>query len=377
MKLIFATDSFKIHNHSYAGFPILVKDDMTTFREGTKFLRYQLIKRGRVLSENSWVTYGRDLYDFFGFLDANNLDWHDIGERFNTSALSTYRDACLKNFKLAPSTINRRLGLLIKFYQYAARKGWVLGLPYGVEDIRVPHSRSFLAHTDRTGGVRAAADVLLATKKTRIKVLSTGQVGMLFNAIKDNHLKLMVRLFLTTGIRKEELLTFPKGYVIDPRKYPVKSHYVVVLSPHEMSVKGSHERSIHIPKSLMEDLWQYVIHERSGRSKLSLKDFPQLFLSDKGCAYSTVSNTINKKLNELGLPFAVYPHIFRHTYATHTLAALQKRSDLNFNPLMYVRDRLGHSSIVTTEKYLHFIDDIADGVINEYQREIDKLVEVV
>ena len=375
MKLIFATGSFKIHNHSYAGFPILVNDDMTTFREGTKFLRYQLIQRGRVLSEKSCVTYGRDLYDFFGFIDANKLDWRDIGERFDTSVLSTYRDACLKTFKLAPSTINRRLGLSIKFYQYAARKGWVARLPYDVEEIRIRQNRSFLAHTDRTGGVRAMADVLLATKKTRIKVLSTGQVGILFNAIEDKHLKLMVRLCLTTGIRKEELLTFPKSYVIDPRKYPVRSHYVVVLSPREMSVKGSHERSIHVPKSLMEDLWQYVIHERSGRSKLSSEDFPQLFLSDKGCAYSTESNTINKRLNKLGLPFAVYPHIFRHTYATHTLAALQKRSDLNFNPLMYVRDRLGHSSITTTEKYLHFIDDIADGVMNDYQREIDTLVE--
>jgi integrase len=52
-----------------------------------------------------------------------------------------------------------------------------------------------------------------------------------------------------------------------------------------------------------------------------------------------------------------------------------ERNDLKFNPLMYVRDRLGHSSITTTEKYLHFIDDIADGVMNDYQREIDNLVE--
>lgn len=31
MKLIFATDSFKIDHQPYPGFPILVHDDMTTF----------------------------------------------------------------------------------------------------------------------------------------------------------------------------------------------------------------------------------------------------------------------------------------------------------------------------------------------------------
>lgn len=375
MKLIFATDSLKIDNQPYAGFPILVHDDMTTFREGFKFLRYRLIKRGRVLSTNSWVTYGRDLYDYFATLDANKLNWRDVGEQFDTSVLSTYRDICLTEYKLAPSTINRRLSLAIKFYQYAARQGWVSGLPYGIEEITIPHNRSFLAHTDKTGGVRATADVLLATKRTRIKVLSTGQVGMLLRAIEDKQLKLMVRLCLTTGIRKEELLTFPESFVVNPQKYPVKSHYVVNLTPQKMAVKGSHERSIHIPKSLMEDLWQYTIHERSARSNLRSEDLPQLFLNDKGRPFSTISNTINTRLKKLGLPFEVYPHIFRHTYATHTLKALMKRNDLDFNPLMYVRDRLGHSSILTTEKYLHFIDDIADGVMNDYQSEIDTLVE--
>jgi site-specific recombinase XerD len=340
-----------------------------------KFLRYHLLKRGRVLSKNSWVTYGRDLYDYFATLDANDLDWRDVGEQFDTSVLSTYRDICLTKYKLAPSTVNRRLGLAIKFYQYAARKDWVSRLPYDVEEIRVRQDGSFLAHTDKSGGVRATADVLLATKKTRIKLLNTEQVGMLLNAIEDTQLKLMVRLFLTTGIRKEELLTFPESFVINPQKYPAKSHYVVNLTPKKMAVKGSHERSIHIPKSLMEDLWQYTIHDRSARSKLGSDVFPQLFLNVKGRPFSTISNTINTRLKRLGLPFEVYPHIFRHTYATHTLKSLMERNDLKFNPLMYVRDRLGHSSITTTEKYLHFIDDIADGVMNDYQREIDNLVE--
>ena len=125
----------------------------------------------------------------------------------------------------------------------------------------------------------------------------------------------------------------------------------------------------------MEDLWQFVIHERSVLSQKASQEYPNLFLNNLGRPFSVESNALNKKLNELGLPFSVAPHMLRHTFATHTLRALMERKDLKINPLMYVRDRLGHSSISITEKYLHFIDDVSDGVLNNYQEEIDLIIE--
>lgn len=378
MKLIFSTDEFKIGSRSYEGFPILFHDNMEIFEEGLDFLIYHCIKRGRVASENSWVTYGRDFYDFFAFVDANNLDWRAVTNRTDSHILSIYRDASLKDFGLSESTVNRRLRLLIKFYQFAKKHEWVSDLPYNIEEIRVNQPKGFLAHTDKSGGVRASADVLLRKRKTKIKVLNTEQVGMLLNATKSNQAKLMTRLCLATGIRKQELLTFPKSYVVNPQKFSASIHnFVVTLSPTDMETKGSHERSIHVPRVLMEDLWQYVIHERSVLSKKADEDYPNLFLSSKGCPFSSKSNRFNSMLNRLELPFNVNPHMLRHTYATHTLRALMDRNDLKINPLMYVRDRLGHSSITTTEKYLHFIDDVSDGVLNDYQNEIDSIVKGV
>lgn len=374
MKLIFSTDSFNVGNRSYPGFPILLHDNMQVFREGLDFLIYHCIHRGRVGSEKSWITYGRDLYDFFAFVEANELDWRAIRNRVDSHILAVYRDASLKDFQLAASTINRRLRFAIKFYQYAALQGWVTDLPYAIEEIRVNQSKGFLAHTDRSGNIRSTADVLLKTRRTKIKVLSSEQLNVLMSAIKSKQNQLMVRLCLATGLRKEELLTFPLKYVVNPQKNPVKSHYVVKLSPMDMELKGGHERTIHVPKTLMEDLWQYVIHMRSGVSKNSSQIYSNLFLNSRGLPYSSKSQAFNKTLLRLDLPFKVHPHMLRHTYATHTLNALMKRKDLTFNPLMYVRDRLGHSSITTTERYLHFIDDISDGVLNEFQSEIDCII---
>jgi integrase/recombinase XerD len=376
MKLIFSTDSFKVGNRSYEGFPILLHDNMQTFMEGLNFLIYYCIKRGRVGSKNSWVTYGRDLYDFFAFVDANELDWRNITSRIDSHILSVYRDAALKDFQLAESTVNRRLGLLVKFYKYAMQHGWVSALPYEIEEIRINQPKGFLAHTDKSGGVKASPDVLLKKRKTKIKVLNTEQVGMLLNAVKGKQDKLMIRLCLATGIRKEELLTIPKSYVVNPQRFSARNHnFVVTLSPRDMETKGSHERSIHIPRALMEDLWQFVIHERSVLSQKASQEYPNLFLNNLGRPFSVTSNALNQKLNKLGLPFSVAPHMLRHTFATHTLRALMERKDLKINPLMYVRDRLGHSSISITEKYLHFIDDVSDGVLNNYQEEIDLIIE--
>ena len=63
----------------------------------------------------------------------------------------------------------------------------------------------------------------------------------------------------------------------------------------------------------------------------------------------------------------------RNTYATHTLKSLMQKKSLRFNPLLYVRDRLGHSSITTTERYLHFLDELEDDLRTQYQQEIEDI----
>ncbi|MBN0224280.1 tyrosine-type recombinase/integrase, partial [Pseudomonas aeruginosa] len=71
-------------------------------------------------------------------------------------------------------------------------------------------------------------------------------------------------------------------------------------------------------------------------------------------------------------PFTVTPHMLRHTYATHTLHDMRRRKSV-IDPLLYVRDRLGHSSVATTQRYLHLISMIEDDVMGEYQEFIDSV----
>lgn len=371
MEFLLATPEFEIRDQAYEGFPILLKANHDVFVEGMEFLVHHCLKRGSVQSRRSWETFGRDLCDYFEFIEANRFDWRELDHRNHETLLALYRDVSFDRFNLSASTVNRRLHLVIKFYQFALKQGWVSTLPYDLETVRVRQPKGFLAHTDTSGGYAVKPDVLLKTSPTKIKVLNKEQVDELLKTIKNKTLRLIVRLALLTGLRKEELLTFPVTCVSAPQSISARSHVVVELDPQQMSTKGGKPRTIHVPISLMADLWDYVIHERHETIRQHGTDPKTLFVTAKGNPWS-IRTSFNNSLNRLDLSFACHPHILRHTYATHTLKSLLSRKSTTFNPLIYVRDRLGHSSITTTEKYLHFLDDIEDDLRTSYQEEIEE-----
>jgi integrase/recombinase XerD len=73
--------------------------------------------------------------------------------------------------------------------------------------------------------------------------------------------------------------------------------------------------------------------------------------------------------------FPIRPLMLRHTYAIYTLLMLRTNPNFKGEPLMYVRDRLGHSSVQTTLVYLKQIERLSGGevlsIINEYDQMFD------
>ena len=88
---------------------------------------------------------------------------------------------------------------------------------------------------------------------------------------------------------------------------------------------------------------------------------------------NTIVDNYRKKSKKDG--FRVNAHMLRHTYATYTLHAFRERR-FKGDALLYLRERLGHSSIETTMIYLHLLDEIDSDLITKYDKEIDKMYEV-
>lgn len=161
---------------------------------------------------------------------------------------------------------------------------------------------------------------------THKRILSEEQVLKLIDAPTRQRDKLLLRLMYAAGLRVSEVCglvwsdLLPNGVL------------------HIRQGKGQKERFVTISDGMVERLTAY----RDGAG-----DEAPIFLSQKGSKLdeSQVHRIVKGAAAMVGLPADASAHWLRHSHASHSL-------DRGAN-LVAVRDTLGHSSIATTNKYLH------------------------
>jgi len=378
MELVWATEDLVIAGQPYPGFPILLWGSMESCAPANQFFRHYLL-RGAIGSKRSWPSTGRALYDFFSFLEAHNISWLDVEHGEAKSLAAAYRDYCLTTCKLAPNTTRQRLTYICKFYEYALKEGWVKRLPFAPEERTVKSKKTFLAHVDASGSMTMANDVMPRSQKTMPKFLSMTEIKLLLAAAENPHHRMMMRLALHTGLRREEIATFPLAYVFDPDKAQrTERNLRIRLDPYDgsgMVTKGGKPRTIYLSRTFMAELYRYVAKVRGERVSLSKPPQKALFLNQFGAPYAEDGKSLNRIISETGMRagIKVHTHMLRHTYATHTLVSLQRNPLNGLDPLVFLQRQLGHSSIQTTMVYLHLINEMADEAVLAYDDELNTL----
>lgn len=342
------------------------------------YLWHLLGRAGRISSKKTWEKYGRDLYDYFAFIYANDVDWKSRPENGLPGPLDRYIEWSKGTLGLDSKTINGRTRLILRFYRWALKSNMVEALPFEEVYVRTHGAPTFLAHVDANPGQVLSADVLLKERKSDIKLLTKEQVRVCLETIKNLTHRLMFEVMTRSGLRQEEVRTFPEKYVFDParRRDLVPGQMVMIhLNPMEMKTKGSRPRTIEMPYSLMEDLWWWSVRLRATRvaNHSNGKQFSALFLTEAGRPYgdSAFTSIFNGVKAKVGFP--VTPHMCRHTYATYRLRSLKKSKSFEGDPLLYIMDRLGHSSVLTTAGYLKLINQLDGELISQHEDELDDL----
>lgn len=197
---------------------------------------------------------------------------------------------------LAPATIRRKIDAIKSLFAFLLKHNYLTTNP--ATTLAAPKGRANLAG----------------------RILTQGEVGQLFAAAKTPRDALFMRFLYYSGTRIAEAIGVEWDTSFTQR--PDGKTQV------EIQGKGDKVRSVTIPTRLWEDL--------------------QVLRGDKARVFPFTPQTgdaiVKAATKRSGLEKVVSCHWFRHAHASHSLR--------NGAPLQVVRDTLGHSSVMVTDRYL-------------------------
>jgi integrase/recombinase XerD len=147
----------------------------------------------------------------------------------------------------------------------------------------------------------------------------------------------LLELLYAAGLRASEILT------LRIEQLDLESGSARVIG------KGNKERLVLLGKAAEEAIRRYL---DTARPKLvRSKSGGEVFLGNHGRRLTTshLWGIVKKAAKTAGLDSRVYPHLLRHSFATHLLSG---GADLRV-----IQELLGHASIGTTEIYTHVDED--------------------
>jgi site-specific recombinase XerD len=170
-------------------------------------------------------------------------------------------------------------------------------------------------------------------KQQEVKYLKHNQVLRLIDSIEDTRDKLIVRTIYATGVRVSELCN------INIEDIDFDEHTIRIRG------KGDKIRTVFIDEETLGDVMKFIGNRIVG----------PLFVGQQG---KHISSRAIQHIFKHYAPQGITPHKIRHSYASE----LYKRS----KNLRVVQENLGHTSIKTTEIYLHTDIDERRQVYQQY-----------
>jgi integrase/recombinase XerD len=123
--------------------------------------------------------------------------------------------------------------------------------------------------------------------------------------------------------------------------------------------KGSKVRVVPVGKTALNILRWYL---KNSRPQLLAENsnIPELFLSVRGKVLNRewIWAMVKTAAREAGINKEIYPHILRHSFASHLLA--------NGADLRVIQEMLGHSDLRTTEIYTHVENERLVGIHKQF-----------
>ena len=269
-----------------------------------KFIRHLAYERR--LSDLTCKHYRRDIGALADWCDKAGIEtWAELDdERIRTFSAAAFRKG------LSPKSIQRRLSAARSFFRYLLREKHVRKNP--VLSVSAPKAGKRLPEN-----------------------LDADRMARLLDIKGDGALvardRAMLELLYSSGLRLSELTGLNLGDV-DVADATVR-----------VTGKGSKERIVPVGNFALQALRAWL----KERPALADVDERAIFVSQRGKRISprSVQARVDHWARRQGIDTRVYPHLFRHSFATHLLESS--------HDLRGVQELLGHANISTTQVYTH------------------------
>ncbi|MDZ7715830.1 MAG: site-specific tyrosine recombinase XerD [Balneolaceae bacterium] len=290
-------------------------------------LYLQFIKLEKGLSQNSIVSYKNDLTRYLRFL-AEDLRIKDLGG-VTLQHIENYLEE-LSAMDLSVSSVARNVSSIRSFHEFAVVEKLAEANP--AELIELPKKAKDLPEVLNPDEVARIMDA--PNRETDAGIRNAAILECLY----------------ATGMRVSELTSLEMDNLF------FEIGFIRVIG------KGNKERLVPIGEVAQSALEHYIelVRPKFKSDKDPQKSKNKIFLSQRGNPLSRMSiwNIVNDAAVRAGIEKNVYPHIFRHSFATHLL---EGGADLRA-----VQEMLGHSSIITTEIYTHVDRSLLHQVHKEF-----------
>ena len=269
-----------------------------------RFIRH--LEFERRLSNETCKHYRRDLRALLAWCEKTGIDrWSSVDSE-HVRAWSAF---CFRK-GLASRSIQRRLSAARTFYRFLLREKHVRQNP--VQSVSAPRGKKRLPEN------------LDADRMARL--LEIPGDGPLVD--RD---RAILELLYSSGLRLAELTDLDVDDV-DTGEATVR-----------VTGKGNKDRIVPVGSKALDALakWQ------ASRAALAGPEEQALFVSNRGTRLSgrSVQARVDHWARRQGIDTRVYPHLFRHSFATHLLESS--------HDLRGVQELLGHANISTTQVYTH------------------------
>jgi integrase/recombinase XerC len=308
-----------------------------------RFRRY--MNSERRLSAHTDSNYARDLAALVKYCDRTGLEEWSALDTQHIRVFAAHSHAG----GLSPRSVQRRLSAVRSFYEFLIRENQASGPARRSEsaaaerEAREPAADESAASEARRepvllSGVRhnPANDVRAPKAAKRLpETLDPDQMARLLDIPPGDSFvmrdRAIMELLYSSGLRLAELVG------LDVDSLQLAEGMVRVLG------KGNKTRIVPVGSVAVDVLKKWLLE----RVTLAKPEEKALFVARGGKRLGprAVQTRVGLWARRQGLSMHVYPHLFRHSFATHLLESSRE--------LRGVQELLGHADISTTQVYTH------------------------